>query len=73
VTATENNEEEINNVYNLPLTKQSIRYLHTPAGFPVESEWVKAIKAENYVTWPELTSGVYTNIFQNQMIHRKDA
>ncbi len=34
-----NNKEEINNVYNLPWTKQSIRcYLHALAGFPVESE-----------------------------------
>jgi len=38
------------------LTKQSILYLHAAAGFPVESEWIKAIKAGNYVTWPELTA-----------------
>jgi hypothetical protein len=43
-------------IYNLPSTKQSIRYLHAAAGFPVESEWIKAIKAGNYVTWPELTA-----------------
>jgi hypothetical protein len=30
-------EDEINNVYNLPSTKQSIRYLHAATGFPVES------------------------------------
>ncbi len=58
VTAKENNEEEINNVYNFLSTKQSICYLHTLAGFPVESEWIKAIKVENYVTWPELTAEV---------------
>ena len=52
----EEDEEEANNVYNLPSTKQSIRYLHAAAGFPVESEWIKAIKAGNYVTWPELTA-----------------
>jgi hypothetical protein len=47
VTATENNEEKINNVYNLPSTKQSIHYLHALAGFPIESRWIKAIKAGN--------------------------
>jgi len=45
-----------NNAYNLPSTKQSIQYLHEAAGFLVESEWIKAIKAGNYVTWPELTA-----------------
>jgi hypothetical protein len=58
VTATKNNKEEINNVYSLPLTKQSVHYLHALAGFPVESKWIKAVKAENYITWPELTAGV---------------
>ncbi len=28
----------------LTINKQSIRYLHTLAGFAVESEWIKAIK-----------------------------
>jgi hypothetical protein len=55
-TNEEEGEEEANNVYNLPSTKQSLRYLHASAGFPVESEWIKAIKAGNYVTWPELTA-----------------
>jgi hypothetical protein len=56
VSANEEGEEEANNVYNLPSTKQSIRYLHASAGFPVESKWIKAIKEGNYVTWPELTA-----------------
>jgi hypothetical protein len=58
VTATKNKEEKINNVCNLPLTKQSICYLNASAGFPVESNWIKAIKAENCITWPKLTAGV---------------
>jgi hypothetical protein len=52
----EEREEEANNVYTLPSTKQSVRYLHAAAGIPVESEWIKAIKAGNYVTWLELTT-----------------
>ncbi len=51
----EESKEEANNEYTLPSTKQSIRYLHAAAGFPVESECTKAIKAGNYVT-PELTA-----------------
>jgi hypothetical protein len=52
--ATSEEEDEIRNVYNLPSTKQSIRYLQAPAGFPVKSTWMQAIKAENYITWPRL-------------------
>ena len=52
----EERKEDANNVYNLPSTKQSIRYLHAAAGFPVQSKWIKAIKAGNYVIWPELTT-----------------
>jgi hypothetical protein len=46
-----------------PSTKQSIRYLHAAAGFPVKSEWIKAIKAGNYVTWPELTTEAVSKHF----------
>ena len=59
----EEGEEKANNVYNLPSTKQSIRYLHAAAGFPVKSEWIKAIKAGNYVTWPELTTEAVSKHF----------
>jgi hypothetical protein len=37
--------EEANNVYDLPLTKEMIRYLHASAGHPVKDTWTKAIKA----------------------------
>ena len=64
-----------NNAYNLPSTKQSIRYLHAAAGFPVESEWIKAIKAGNYVTWPELTAEAvhkhFTESDETQKSHMK--
>jgi hypothetical protein len=62
-TNEEEGEEEANNVYNLPSTKQSIHYLHAAAGFPVKSEWIKAIKAGNYVTWPELTAETVHKLF----------
>jgi hypothetical protein len=48
-------DDQINNVYNLPLTKQSIRYLHAATKFLVESTWMQAIKAGNDVTWSRFT------------------
>ncbi len=38
--------EEANNVYDLPLTKETIRYLHASAGHPVKDTWTKAITQE---------------------------
>ncbi len=43
--------QKVNNVYNIPSTKESIRYLHASAGFPVNESWIDAIKAGNYTTW----------------------
>ena len=48
-------EEAINNVYELPSTKQIVRYLHACAGFPTKPTWIKAIRAGNFATWPHLT------------------
>ncbi len=47
--------EEANNVYDLPSTKETIRYLHASAGHPVEDTWTKAIKAGKFTTWPGLS------------------
>jgi len=41
-------------VYSLPSIQQSVKYLHAAAGFPVKDEWLKAVQAGNYVTWPGL-------------------
>jgi hypothetical protein len=60
-TVSANDEEKIeqvNTVYNLPSIGQSVRYLHAAAGFPVEESWIKAIKAGNYNTWPNLTPSI---------------
>jgi hypothetical protein len=35
---------------------QSIKYLHTAAGYPVEDTWIAAINAGNYNTWPGLSA-----------------
>ena len=47
-------EESVTNVYELPSTKQIVRYLYACAGFPTKTEWLKAIKARNFATWPHL-------------------
>jgi hypothetical protein len=45
---------QANSVYDLPLTKQAIKWMHAVCGYPVKSTWLKAIKAGNYVDWPML-------------------
>jgi hypothetical protein len=50
-----NNEQEVNNVYDLPAMPQTILYLHAAAGYPVKDTWIKAIKHSNFITWPGLT------------------
>jgi hypothetical protein len=56
--ATNNEPEEMPNVYKLPSKSQTIKYLHAAAGYPVEDTWIKTIKAGNYTTWPGLTTSV---------------
>ena len=53
-------EESVRNVqlYELPSTKQIIRYLHACAGLPTKTAWTKAINAGNFATWPHLTAKV---------------
>jgi hypothetical protein len=41
-------------VYDLPSTKQAIKWMHAVCGYPVKSTWLKASKAGNYVGWPML-------------------
>ena len=45
---------QANSVYDLPSTKQAIKWMHTVCGYPVKSAWLKAIKTGNYVDWPML-------------------
>jgi hypothetical protein len=46
---------QANNVYDLPSTKQAIKWLHAICKYLVKSMLLKAIKAGNYVGWPMLT------------------
>ena len=38
-----------NSVYDLPSTKQAIKWMHAVCGYPVKATWLKAIKAGNYL------------------------
>jgi hypothetical protein len=42
---------QANSIYNLPSTKQAIKWVHAVCGYPVKLIWLKAIKAGNYVGW----------------------
>ena len=55
--------EAIANVYELPSTEKTIRYLHAAAGFPTKSTWLKAIRAGNYNSWPGLSCKAVNKYF----------
>jgi hypothetical protein len=40
---------QANSIYDLPSTKQAIKWMHAVCGYPVKLTWLKAIKAGNYV------------------------
>ena len=63
VLLSKETEEAISNVYELPSIKESIRYLHACAGFPTKATWLKAIRAGNYATWPNLTAKAVAKYF----------
>ena len=48
-------KESLDNVFDLPSTEQTIRYLHACAGFSTRRTWIKAIKKRNVLRWPMLT------------------
>jgi hypothetical protein len=63
--------QQANSVYNLPLTKQAIKWMHTICGYPVKSTWLKAIKAGNYVGWPMLTGCNVQKCYPKMIINAK--
>ena len=60
---------------HLPSIGQTVRYLHTAAGFPTEKTWIKAIKAGYYNTWLTITPRVvrrhFTESDETQKEHMK--
>jgi hypothetical protein len=46
---------QANSIYELPSTKQAIKWMQAVCGYLVKLTWLKAIKAGNYVGWSMLT------------------
>ena len=44
--------ETINYVYELPIVKPTIRYIHGTAGFPTNTTCLNIIRKGNYLFWP---------------------
>ena len=55
--------EALHNVYELKTQPELIRCLHAAAGYPTKSTWVKAIKNNQYASWPGLTMDAVTKHF----------
>ena len=48
-------EHACQNVYELPTTEKTVRYLHASLGFPTKATMLKAIRNKWLVGWPGLT------------------
>ncbi len=55
--------EAIHNVYELKTQPELVRYLHAAAGYPTKSTWVKAIKNNQYASWPGLMTDAVRKYF----------
>jgi hypothetical protein len=55
--------DAIANVYELPSTKQTVRYLHAAAGFPTKNTWLAGIRAGSYATWPAISQNTVSKHF----------
>ena len=36
----------------MPTTEEAVKWVHAVCGYPVNSIWIKAIKAGNFTGWP---------------------
>ena len=41
--------QQANSVYDLPSTEEAINLMHEVCGYPLNSTWIKATKAGNYI------------------------
>ena len=48
--------QKANSVYELSSTEEAFKWIHAVCGYPVNSTWLKAIKAGNFTGWPMLTA-----------------
>ena len=61
--APSNAQETAMNVYDLPSTKEVVRFLHAALGFPTKATLLTAIRNGNLVTFPALTVSNVTKHF----------
>jgi hypothetical protein len=47
--------DAIHNVYELKTQPKLVRYYHAAVGFPTKLTWVKAIRKNQFASWPGLT------------------
>jgi hypothetical protein len=57
--------ERANAIFELPSTCQTILYHHASAGSPVKENFLNAVWAGNYATWPGLTIVALHKYFPN--------
>jgi hypothetical protein len=56
-------DEQAMNVYDLPLTKEVVRFLHVVLRFPTKATLLTAIHNKNLVTFPGLTANNVNKFF----------
>jgi hypothetical protein len=56
-------EEKALNVYELPSTKEVIRFGHTALGFPTKPTLLEAIRNKNLVTFPGMSADNVNKFF----------
>lgn len=47
--------DNINAIFDLPSTRQTLMWYHAVAGFPPKETFINAVRAGHYLTWPGLT------------------
>jgi hypothetical protein len=52
--------DAIYNVYELKTQPELVRYYHAAAGFPTKPTWIRAIKNQQFASWPGLTTDIVT-------------
>jgi hypothetical protein len=57
--------DEANAIFDLPNTRHSLLYHHALAGFLPKETFLAAVQAENYATWPGLTTKLILKHFTN--------
>jgi hypothetical protein len=59
-------------IFDLPDTRQSLLYHHALVGFPPKETFLAAVPAENYTTWPGMTTTLILKHFINSEKCRRD-